>query len=259
MPDVLTEQRGTAFWITINREERRNAINPDVIFGIRDGIRAALETEGVRAIVLTGAGDKAFCAGGDLKRGTGNFTMGLDQPQTDFGLLARTVRECWLPIVARVNGACVAGGMGLMALADLAVAADHARFGLPEARVGVFPMQVLVYLRQLVGVRHLNELCLTGALIDAPRAREIGLVNQVVPAAELDDATGRLLGSLAQMSPVALRRGKHAIAVMETMPFEQALSYAEAQIGLASRTDDAEEGLAAFNEKRPARWVPTDE
>jgi enoyl-CoA hydratase/carnithine racemase len=258
MPDVLTERRGAAFWITINREERRNAINPEVIFGIRAGIEAALREEGVRAVVLTGAGDKAFCAGGDLKRGTGNFTMGLDQPQTDFGLLARTVRECWLPIVARINGACVAGGMGLMSLADLAIAADHARFGLPEARVGVFPMQVLVYLRHLVGLRHLNELCLTGALIDARRAREIGLVNDVVPGPELDAAVDRLLGTLAEMSPVALRRGKHVIAVMESMPFEQALSYAEAQIGLASRTEDAEEGLAAFNEKRRASWVPTD-
>src|SRR5690606_262224 len=126
----------------------------------------------VRVIVLTGTGDKAFCAGADLTAGTGVFSEGLDEPTTDFGRLARRVRELGIPLIARINGACVAGGMGLMSLCDLAIAADHARFGLPEAKVGVFPMQVLVYLRRLIGARHVNELCLTGALISAERARD---------------------------------------------------------------------------------------
>ena len=100
---------------------------------------------------------------------------------TDFGKLARLTRELGVPLFGRINGDCVAGGMGLMGLCDLVVVAEHARFGLPEAKVGVFPMQVLVFLRAMIGARHINEICLTGELIDAARAREIGIANYVAP------------------------------------------------------------------------------
>ncbi len=255
---VLTERRGKAAWIWINREERRNALNPDVIAGIHAGIDEAAADPSVRVIVLTGVGEKAFCAGADLSRGTGVFTEGLNEPTTDFGRLARRVRELGIPLVARINGACVAGGMGIMSLCDLAITAEHARFGLPEAKVGVFAMQVLVYLRRMVGARHVNELCLTGELISAQRAYEMGLVNQVVPAAELDNAVDTMVQRLGQMSPVALKRGKTVIAAMEHMGFAEALTLAEAQIAITSRTEDAQEGLAAFNEKRAPRWAADD-
>ena len=141
-----------------------------------------------------------------------------------------------------------------MSLCDLAVVADHARFGLPEARVGVFAMQVLVYLRKMLHARHINELCLTGELIDAAKAREFGIANYVVPKDQLDEKVNHLVGKLCEMSPVALRRGKYAIAAMESMGFSEALAFAETSIAVASRTDDAEEGLAAFNERRKPRW-----
>jgi methylglutaconyl-CoA hydratase len=251
---VLKARRGKALWISINREERRNALNPEVIEGIRSAVEEAASEAGIRALVLTGVGEKAFCAGADLSGGTGVFSDGLNEPTTDFGRLARTVREIGIPTIARVNGACVAGGMGLMALCDLAIAADHARFGLPEAKVGVFPMQVLVYLRRMLNARHVNELCLTGDLIDAERARQIGIANEVVPYAQLDARVDAMVERLAAMSPVAVRRGKYAIAAMEWMSFHEALAFAETQIAVASRTDDAREGLAAFNERRPPRW-----
>lgn len=254
-PAVGVERRGRALWVTIRREARRNAINPDVIAGIQAALTGHARDPGLRAIVLTGAGTKAFCAGADLTRGPGVFTEGADEPTTDFGRLARCAREIGLPLVARVNGDCVAGGMGLMSLCDLAIAASHARFGLPEARVGVFPMQVMVYLRRMIAPRHANALCLTGELIDATRAREIGLVNEVVPGEELDARVDALVAQLARMSPAALRRGKLAIAAMESMAFADAIAFAEAQIAVASRSDDAREGLAAFNEKRPPRWA----
>jgi enoyl-CoA hydratase/carnithine racemase len=173
---------------------------------------------------------------------------------TDFGKLARLVRELGIPMVGRINGDCVAGGMGLMSLCDLVIAADHARFGLPEAKVGVFPMQVLVFLRSMIGARHINELCLTGELIGAARAREIGIANYVVPYEELDARVDALLARLGEMSPVALRRGKYAIAAMENMAFGEALAFAETLIAVTSMTGDAAEGLAAFNAKRPPRW-----
>jgi enoyl-CoA hydratase/carnithine racemase len=254
-PAILTERRGRALWIFINRETRRNAINPDVIAGIEAAIRGAAGDTTLRAIVLTGAGRKAFCAGADLTRGTGVFTEGGDETTTDFGRLARLVRDIGVPLIARVNGDCVAGGVGLMALADLAVVADHARFGLPEAKVGVFPMQVLVYLRHMIHPRHVNELCLTGDLINAARAREIGIANEVTPYEQLDARVDALVARLSAMSPMALRRGKYAIAAMDSMAFHDALAFAETQIAVASRTADAAEGLAAFNEKRPPRWA----
>lgn len=254
--EIRTETRGRALWIWIDREQRRNAINKAVIAGIERAVAAAQADPDVRAIVLTGAGRKAFCAGADLTGGTDTFILGLDEPMTDFGKLARLVRTVGVPLIGRINGDCVAGGMGLMSLCDLVVVADHARFGLPEAKVGVFPMQVLVFLRGMIGARHVNELCLTGELINAARAREMGIANHVVPFEELDARVEALVGKLGEMSPVALRRGKYAIAAMERMEFHEALAFAETLIAVTSLTGDAREGLAAFNEKRPPRWIP---
>jgi len=253
-PEIVTETRGSALWIVISREQRRNAMNKAVLAGIEAAVRDAQQRPEIRAIVLTGAGRKAFCAGADLSGGTGTFILGLDEPMTDFGKLARLVRDACIPLIARINGDCIAGGMGLMSLCDLAVVADHARFGLPEAKVGVFPMQVLVYLRNMIGSRHINELCLTAELIDARRAAEIGIANYVVPYEDLDARVDALVRRLGEMSPVAIRRGKYAIAAMEAMAFPEALAFAEQLIAVTSMTSDATEGLAAFNEKRPPRW-----
>ena len=253
---ILTERRGAALWITINREERRNAINPEVIAGIQRALETVATSPGIRAVVLTGAGEKAFCAGADLTRGTGVFTEGAAaEPTTDFGRLARFARTLGVPLIARINGACVAGGMGLMALCDLAVVADHARFGLPEAKVGVFAMQVLVYLRRLIAPRYVNELCFTGELVDAQRAREMGIANAVVPYAQLDARVNEMVDRIAACSPMAVQRGRAAIAGMEWMDWHAALTYAETQIAVASASPDAKEGLAAFNEKRPPSWA----
>jgi enoyl-CoA hydratase/carnithine racemase len=253
-PELRKERRGRALWLSIDREPRRNAMNRAVLAGLEAAIAGVGADPGVRALVLTGSGRRAFCAGADLTGGTDTFTLGLDEPMTDFGRLARVARDCGVPIVGRINGDCVAGGMGLMGLCDLTVVADHARFGLPEGKVGVFPMQVLVSLRGLVGARHLNELCLTGELIDAARAREIGLANYVVPFDDLDARVETLLGKLCALSPVAVRRGKYAIAAMERMAFAEALAFAETLISVTALTRDATEGLAAFNERRPPRW-----
>jgi enoyl-CoA hydratase/carnithine racemase len=253
MTEILTETRGAALWITINREERRNAINKAVLAGIEDALRNI--PAGTRAIVLTGAGRKAFCAGADLSGGTGTFTLGLDEPMTDFGKVARLVRDLPIPMIARINGDCIAGGMGLMSLADLAIVADHARFGLPEVKVGVFPMQVLVYLRSMIGARHINELCLTAELISAARAAEIGIANSVVPYEELDAKVEKLVARFGELSPIAIRRGKYAIAAMQMMAFPEALAFAEQLIAVTSLTSDAAEGLAAFNEKRAPAWT----
>jgi methylglutaconyl-CoA hydratase len=241
--------------ITINRPTRRNALNPDVIGAIETAIRAAAADRSIRAIVLTGTGDRAFCAGADLSTGTSTFAYQYDEPNLPFANLLRYVRQVQLPIVARVNGACMAGGMGLLAMCDLAVAADHAIFGLPEVKIGMFPMQVLSVLQDLLRPRDLYELCLTGESIDARQAQAIGLVNHVVPGAELDEKTSWLVGRLLDKSPTAIRRGKYAIRAIADMAFEQRVAFTESQIGLAVMTEDAHEGVASFNEKRKPNWT----
>ncbi len=253
-PETRSERRGDALWVWIDREARRNAINPGVLAGIEGALRTAEADRSIRCIVLTGTGDKAFCAGADLSGGTTNFQAEADEPTTDFGRLLRLVRAARSPLVARVNGACVGGGLALMAMCDLAIAADHARFGLPEVKVGVFPMQVLVLLRGILHARHINELCLTGALIGAARAADIGLVNEVVPADALDARIDALVAQLRDASPLAVHRGKQAIFAMEMMSFHEALVFAEAQIALAIASSDAAEGMAAFKEKRKPGW-----
>lgn len=254
MEPVAVEKRGSALWITLNRPEKRNAFNAEVLARIADGYRRAQAEPDVRAIVLTGVGEKAFCAGGDLQPGQA-FAFEHARPSTDYADLLRVVARCTVPSIARVNGACMAGGMGLLCMTDLAVAADTAVFALPEVKRGLFPMQVFALMDGLVARRTLREWMLSGEAFDGAAALAAGLVNYVVPFAELDAKTEWLVGRIADKSPTAIRRGKYAIRAMADMAFEEALSYAEAQIAVMPLTEDAKEGLAAFNEKRKPAWT----
>jgi methylglutaconyl-CoA hydratase len=252
--ELLTEQRGYALWISINRPKKRNALNDHVISSIAAAYASAQQDDSVRVVILTGTGDKAFCAGADLDPGK-NFVFDTSRPTTPYADLMRQVRRCRLPTIARVNGACMAGGMGLLCMADLAIASDHAIFGLPEVKIGLFPMQVLACLKDLVPARILNAWCLTGARIDAAEAKASGLLNEVVPSSELDAAVNRLSETLIGNSPSAIRRGKYALQTLQGLPFDSAIAFAEGQIALMSVTEDAREGLKSFAEKRAPRWT----
>jgi enoyl-CoA hydratase/carnithine racemase len=252
-PAVLHEKRGAAFWITINRPDKRNALNADVVAGLRAGYAQAHADPEVRVIVLTGAGDKAFCAGADLQPGK-SFEFDLSRPNSDYADLLREASNATLPSIARINGACVAGGMGLLCMVDMAVAAESAMFGLPEVKVGLFPMQVLSLLQRLVAPRLVREWSLSGEPFSAAEAKAAGLVNHLAPAAELDARTEWLVQRLADKSPTAIRRGKYALRAIESMSFDEAIRYTESQIALMAMTEDAREGRAAFNEKRKPAW-----
>ena len=251
---VLIDKRGPALWISINRPDRRNALNAEVIAGIARGYGEAHADDTVRAIVLTGGGDKAFCAGADLTGGQAAF-RDLAKPNSDYADLLRLAQNATKPSIARVNGVCMAGGMGLLCMTDMAVATDTAVFGLPEVKVGVFPMQVLSLLQVTVPRRIVNEWCLTGEPFDAAEAKAAGLVNHVVPPAELDAKVDWLIGRLADKSPTAIRRGKYAMRAIAAMSFDEAIAYTEAQIALTAATEDAREGVAAFVEKRRPNWT----
>lgn len=251
---VLHEQRGHALWITINRPDKRNAINADVVKGIRDGYAQAHANSEIRVIILTAAGEKAFCAGADLQPGKA-FTFDHSRPNVDYADMLREAQNATLPAIARVNGTCMAGGMGLLCMTDIAVAADHALFGLPEVKVGVFPMQVFSLLQNIAPRRIIREWALSGEPFGAAEAKAAGLVNHVVPAAELDAKTDWLVGRIADKSPTAIRRGKYALRAIEAMSFDEAIAYTESQIAVLAQTEDAKEGLAAFNEKRKPVWT----
>ncbi|WP_423459848.1 enoyl-CoA hydratase/isomerase family protein [Ottowia sp. VDI28] len=238
-------------WLTIQREARRNAISPGVLAALSEALTRANADRSVRAIVLTGAGDKAFCAGADLQTGQ-SFKFDYSEPMVGFANLFRLSRQLMVPLVGRINGACMAGGMGLMAMCDMVVAAPHAVFGLPEVKIGLFPAQVLSLLNGLIGPRALNELCITGEPITAAEALQMGMINRV--SEDLDAGVQALLGRFLDKSPAAIRRGLYLMKRIGAMSFEESMAFTESQIGLFALTEDAAEGQAAFREKRKPNW-----
>ncbi len=249
--ELLVGQRGPVLWLTINREDRRNAMSHAVLAGMAQAIGAAQSDRNVRAIVITGSGEKAFCAGADLQSAKA-FTTDYSEPYGHMAQLLRAARASNVPLVARVNGACMAGGMGLLAMCDMAVAAPHAVFGLPEVKVGVFPAQVLSVLQHVVPRRLLNEWCLTGEPITPQQALEAGLLNYVDP--DLDGRLQWLLDRMLDKSPAAIRRGLYTMKKIESMAFEESMSFTESQIALFTLSEDAREGQKAFQEKRKPQW-----
>jgi len=257
--EVLVERRGDVQWVILNRPERRNAINAEVIHGVTEAMLSAAKAgveEGLRAVVVTGAGDKAFCAGADLQKRDESKNFGFDpsQPRHPFVRMFEAFEACDLPIVARVNGPVMAGGVGLLCACDMAVAVDDALVGTPEAKVGLFPMMILSYMQRLIPRRKLMEMCLTGEPWTAAQALEVGLYNYVVPPTGLDEKVAWLLGRLLDKSPSGQRIGKHALRVMMDMTLSQGFAFSQLQLPMMTLTEDAREGLVAFNEKRPPKF-----
>jgi enoyl-CoA hydratase/carnithine racemase len=251
-PELAVEQRGPVLWLTITREERRNAMSHGVLAAMAQAITQAQGERSIRAIVVTGAGSKAFCAGADLQSANA-FTTDYSEPQGHLARVLRAVRASNIPLVARVNGACMAGGMGLMSMCDMAVAASHAVFGLPEVKVGVFPAQVLSVLQHLIPRRVLVEMCITGEPLTSAQALAHGLVNYVDD--DVDAKLDWLLARLLDKSPAAIRRGLYTLKTVESMAFEESMSFTESQIALFTLTEDAKEGQRAFQEKRKPVWA----
>lgn len=254
---VLVERHGAVQWITINRAERRNALNEEVVRTIDAAIAAAGDDRALRAIVLTGAGDKAFCAGADLAKNAEGFAFAVDfsRPQHYIVDLFKRLQECRLPVIARVNGAVMAGGFGILCACDLAVAADDVKFGTSEPKIGMTPMMILPYMLRVLPPRQLQEMCITGEPFTAKELLDWGVVNYVVPRAELDAKLDWLLARIVDKSPTALRLGKQAYHAMRDMGLRESLEYAQAMVPVMSSTQDAKEGMGAFQEKRTPVWT----
>ena len=253
---VLSAREGAVMRLTINRPERRNALNEEVCRALAAGVDAAEADPAVRVVVITGAGDKAFCAGGDLKPGADGtpFTIDPARPRHYVIDLFRRLEACTRPVVARVNGHALAGGLGLVCACDMAVGVDHASLGVPETRVGLFPMMILSYMMRIVPRRKLFEMTITGEPFSAAEALELGILNYAVPAAELDERVDWLVARIVDKSPTGIRLGKQAFHAIEDMPLDKAFEYTQLMLPIMAMTEDAREGFAAFNEKRDPVW-----
>ena len=215
--------------VTINRPERRNAMSYGVMQGLRDAVAAAKADDAVRVVVLTGAGDRAFCAGADLGGIAEN--AGAAAAHDGRGLLADLFRELWAlgkPTIARVRGYALAGGFGLALACDFVVAADDAQFGTPEVNVGLWPYMITVPLLRSMPPKKVLELQMTGRRVNAEEADRIGFVTRVVPVDELDAAVDELAGSLASKSPLVLRWGRDTFYRVLEMDGDAALDYLQA-------------------------------
>nr|WP_244646150.1 enoyl-CoA hydratase-related protein [Bradyrhizobium campsiandrae] len=251
---VRSEVRGD-LWLTINRPDRRNALNRETSEALAAEFRAA-NASSYRAVVLTGAGDRAFCAGGDLQPTADGspFSIEPDQPHHFFAELLRAMDACLLPIVARVNGSAFGGGLGLICACDIAVGVDTAKFGTPEAKVGVFPFMIMPYLLRVMPYRDVVAMALTAETMTAERAFSNGLLQQTCTADELDSVVANWLDKIRACSPTALRLGKHAIRSTAALSSADALNLMQALLPLSALTQDAKEGLKAFGEKRTPAW-----
>jgi 3-hydroxypropionyl-coenzyme A dehydratase len=241
--------------VTLNRPDQRNALNGQLLAALVDAMKSARDDEDVRAVVLTGAGEKVFCAGADL----GGFAA--DAPLVDkhfasdlFLEYFRLMPRLGKPSLCAANGHVLAGGMGLALSCDLLIAKEGARFGTPEINVGAFPYMIMSIIYRNVPRKKVNEMMLLGEQISAEQAVEYGIANKVVPADQFEESVRDWATKLASKSPVLMRLGHDAMYRQQDMALDDALEYLRSQLSLTFSTEDIKEGVSAFFEKREPEW-----
>jgi enoyl-CoA hydratase/carnithine racemase len=247
---VRYELDGKIAWLTIQRPEARNALNRAVREGLWEGFRRFVREEEAAVLVLTGAGDRAFCAGADLKE---MAALGMEVPPADYAPFLGRNLHVDKPVIASVNGDALAGGFLLAQMCDLCIAAEHARFAITEARWGRGAPWAAP-LPWLIPPRIALELLFTAEPIDAQRAREVGLVNRVVPGARLREETRALALGIAENAPLSVRAAKAMVYAAAERGWRAALDEGDRLFEPVYRSEDAQEGPRAFREKRAPRW-----
>ncbi|HSK02976.1 MAG TPA: enoyl-CoA hydratase-related protein [Kofleriaceae bacterium] len=255
MSDVLVEKRGTTAWVTLNRPAVRNALSRDVNNRLQELALELAHDDDVRAIVITGAGDRAFCAGADLKERRG-------VPAAESGPYINAIAGAingWAdlrkPTIAAMNGSAYGGGLELALGCDFRILVEGAEVGLTEVRLGIMPgAGGTQRLPRIIGEARAKEMILLGRRISAARALELGLVNQVVPPAELVRAVEALLAELEGCAPLSVQQAKAAIERGFGRPIDEALDLERQLYEVTLHSEDRDEGLAAFAEGRPPRY-----
>ena len=252
---LLYDVTGGVATVTLNRPEQRNALSTLMLGELVEAMERARDDDDVRAVVLTGAGDKVFCAGADL----GGFAA--DAPLVDkhfssdrFLQFFRLMPRLGKPSLCAANGHVLAGGMGLALSCDLVIAREGTTFGTPEINVGAFPYMIMSIIYRNVPRKKVNEMMLLGERITAEQAVDYGLANKVVPADRFDAEVDEWAARLASKSPVLMRLGHDAMYRQQDMAIDDALEFLRSQLSLTFTTEDIQEGVKAFFEKREPEW-----
>jgi len=252
--EVVRERHGAVLVVRINRPEVRNAIDSAVMAGVGAAVLDAEADPGLRALVLTGTGERAFCAGEDLRAFAGGGPLGAAVDEHRRDAFVRLIHgRVAVPVVGAANGTAVGGGLELLLGCDVVVASSEAKFGLPEVQRGLFPGGSGVYLGTRLPLAVALELALTGDSIDAERAHALGLVNRVVPPADVLDAALALAGRIAANGPLAVAATKELLRLAVTDP-ARVPARLQALLPVVFGSEDAREGAAAFVGRRPPVW-----
>jgi enoyl-CoA hydratase/carnithine racemase len=253
---IKVTRDGGVVTLTLSNPARRNAIGPrmtnELLYALEDA-RAAAD---VRVIVLTGEG-KAFCSGGDFAEMTSGATESTLSHKGDYADLLLAMSRTDKPIVARVNGVAMGGGLGLVAASTFAIAASDVKLGTPEIDVGLFPMMIMAVLIRFVPRRRLVQMMLLGEKLSADEALRLGLLNEVTPPDELDAAVKRTVDTIVSKSPSTIALGMRAYVEQDGLDLAEALPILRTKLAEVLATNDAREGLIAFLEKRPPKWTGT--
>lgn len=245
---------GTVLTLTLDNPERRNAIGPRMVNELLWALDDAQRDPILRSVVLTGEG-RAFCAGGDFAQMSGSESGEELPSKGDYADLLLAMTRSEKPIIARVNGPAMGGGLGLVAASTFAVAHEGAVLGTPEINVGLFPMMIMAILTRIVPRRRLMETMLFGHKLSAAEAQAMGILNRVVPVSELDAAVQAITTEIDEKSPLTVAMGLRAFAAQEDLDLATALPLLRDRLGEILGTEDAREGLMAFLEKRTPAWT----
>lgn len=251
---ILYETSAGRATITLNDPDRRNPMSTAVMSELVKATRKAVDDPEVRVLVYTGAGDKAFSAGGDLSGGFVDDPLGQHSQRGALADLFRLMARGGKPTVARVNGHALAGGFGLAVACDITVCVDDARLGTTEVKVGLWPMMISAVLLRAMPRKAVLELMLTGRMIDANEAQRLGAVSRVVSRADLDPVVDEIVELLVSSSPTTYMIGRDSLAAIADLDFDVALDRLQTGLTEIAMSEDASEGIAAFLEKRPPEW-----
>ena len=252
---VLYEVADGVATVTLNDPEKRNMLSGGMLSEVVAAMEMARDSEEVRAVVLTGAGEKVFCAGADLGGFSADASLIEKHYASDLFLeFFRLMPRLGKPSLCAANGHVLAGGLGLALSCDLVIAKGGATFGTPEINVGAFPYMIMALIYRNVPRKKVNEMMLLGDRMSAEDAVTFGLANKVVPADEFDAAVADWAGRLASKSPLLMRLGHDAMYRQRDMAVDDALEFLRSQLSLTFTTDDLREGVAAFFEKREPKW-----
>jgi enoyl-CoA hydratase/carnithine racemase len=254
---IVAETKDKVGRITLSREDKRNSISPTMMNELLDAFKSYNEDPKVVAIVLTGAGSKVFCSGADIGESIAAGASFIEryEEQRKFAELFKIIIGLKKPLIGRINGHAMGGGLGLAAACDIVIAADDCKFATPEVNIGLFPYVIMAtLLRFTTSPKKLLEMMLTGERIDAKEAQQLGLVNYVVPRAELDAKVDEIARKVAQKSPATLRLGRRAFYTMRDLEYEKALEYLSSMLAINTQAEDVAEGISSFLEKREPLW-----